>query len=66
MFNLLRRIKAKDDRAKTLVKQAVDSNAQIIKEAKVRSARNSRQADKAVKRVYDVAEKVFIATGQSK
>lgn len=66
MFNWLRRIKAKDERANTLVQQALDSNAQIVRSAKIRSQANSRQADKAVRQVYDVAEKVFIATGQSK
>lgn len=68
MFDWLRRIKLNNGRAETLLEEAHASNVEAVKTAKLRAKNTSKQADKALKQVYDinqdVAKRVFIATGQ--
>lgn len=64
MLNWFRHLKSSDKEATELLQQAHKENVATLKRAKVRSEIVGKQADKKVRQVYDVAEKIFIATGQ--
>lgn len=66
MFKWLIKMKAKDLQADELIAKSHQINMATVERAKIRSEKTAKQADKQLQKVYDVAEKVYLATGQQK